>query len=139
MKSLVKTRTVNAGTSELIPKRNHLKFLTLDSPFLPFYQKNTHTEWSFWILSNDYSWWNNRLRFEMVHFSIKNAKCRVGESQVCNLRTTHSSVLNYITLVINSNTDTNEGSERYFPHSIGKKCLSIRMVIEVTHTLMYDE
>ena len=31
--------------------------------------------------------------FKMVHFSIKNAKLRVVSSQVCNLRTSHSSVL----------------------------------------------
>ena len=36
LKSLVRTRTLTAGTSGLIPKRNRLKLLTLQSPFCFF-------------------------------------------------------------------------------------------------------
>ena len=38
-KSLAETRTLNAGTSELIPKKKRLKFPTLHSTFLPFSHK----------------------------------------------------------------------------------------------------
>ena len=40
LKFLVKTWTLNAGTSGLIPKKNCLKFLTLHSPFRFFIMKN---------------------------------------------------------------------------------------------------
>ena len=36
IKSFAKTRTLNAGTSGLIPKRNRLKYLTLHSPLCLF-------------------------------------------------------------------------------------------------------
>ena len=38
-KATCETRTLNAGTSGLIPKRNRLKFLTLHSPFCLFIRK----------------------------------------------------------------------------------------------------
>ena len=41
-KSLVKTRSLNAGTSGLTPKRNRLIYITLHSPFA-FYKKKTTT------------------------------------------------------------------------------------------------
>ena len=37
-------RTLNAGTSGLVPKRNCLELLSLHLPFLPFVRKNTQTE-----------------------------------------------------------------------------------------------
>ena len=98
-KSLAKTQTFNACTSELKPKKNHQKFLTL-SPYIHHFSLfslkyfNCHHEY-FGVY---FSWWNHLMLFKMVHFNTKNAKCRVCKSQVKALlltrRTTHSSVLN---------------------------------------------
>ena len=49
-KSLLKMGTLNADTSELIPKRNHLKFLTLPLPFCLINRKNIQTEWPSLVL-----------------------------------------------------------------------------------------
>ena len=38
------------------------------------------------------------MHFKMAHFNIKNAKSTVRQSQVCYLRTTHSSALNKVVL-----------------------------------------
>ena len=45
IKSLVKMRTLNAGTSGFIPKRNCLNLLTLCSPICRFIRKRTSIEW----------------------------------------------------------------------------------------------
>ena len=83
-------RTLNSGTSELIPKKNRQKFLTLGPTFaiLPFAHKSILT-----LLPScdEYfgvylSWWNHQTRFKMVHSD--NAKPRVRQSQVCYLRIT---------------------------------------------------
>ena len=50
LKSLIKMRTSNAGTSGLIPKRNRLKLLTLHSPFCLIIIKTTQTKWLSWLL-----------------------------------------------------------------------------------------
>ena len=39
---LQKHKTLNASTSELIPKENHLKFLSLHSPFRLFLNKKNY-------------------------------------------------------------------------------------------------
>ena len=77
----------------LIPKKNSLKFLTLHSPFCLFLIQilllNCHPEY-FGVY---FSWWNHQMCFRMVHSNTKNAKSRVRQSQVCYLRTPHSSAL----------------------------------------------
>ena len=56
-KSLGKTWTLNAGTSELIPKKNHLKLLTLHLPVCLFLIKvlkfNCHPEYTLKYTSFD--------------------------------------------------------------------------------------
>ena len=72
VKSLVKTRTLNAGTSELILKRNHLKYLTIHSPLLSLYQKKNILKLS----TLESTTFNETIRCasKWVHFNIKNAK-----------------------------------------------------------------
>ena len=72
-KSLVKTRTLYAGTSGLIPRKNRLKFPTFHLPFAFLSEKkNTQTKWHrpayFGIY---YSWCKHQMCFKMVHFNIK--------------------------------------------------------------------
>ena len=46
LKSLVKTWSLNAGTSRLMPKRNlNLKFLTLNSPFCLLIREKKYSTW----------------------------------------------------------------------------------------------
>ena len=53
LKLLVKTRTLNASTSGLIPMRNCLKFLTFICHFaFSSEKKNTQTKWPSWMLLN---------------------------------------------------------------------------------------
>ena len=64
-----KTRTLNAGISGLKPKRYSISNITF--AILPFYQKNTQTEWSshrykhVYLIGHPkyfriyYSWWNH--------------------------------------------------------------------------------
>ena len=74
--SLVKTRTLKAGTSELIPKRNRLKYLTLHSPFsflsTNMFKLNGHPECCGIYYS--YFSWNYLMHFKMFHFKIKRKK-----------------------------------------------------------------
>ena len=85
---------LNAGTSEHIPKKICLKFLTLHLPFCLFPHQNIFT----WLpglntLESYFFWWNYQMHFKMVHSNPRKAKSRVCQSHVCYLHTTHSSVL----------------------------------------------
>ena len=109
LKSLVKTRTLNAGTSELIPKRNRMKFLTLHLLFCLLIRKKKHAytppptptspPHKYSNLTTILSTLESTTLDKAIrstsnfNFNTKNAKFRVGLSQVCNLRTTHSPVL----------------------------------------------
>ena len=91
-KSLAKTGILDAGTSKLIPK----KFLTLHSPFCLFFnqlQLNCHPKYfGVYILLL----MKSSGTFKMVHSDTKKAKSGVRQSQLCYLRTAHSSVLKLI-------------------------------------------
>ena len=88
-KSLAKTRTLNAGTLELIPKKNCPKFqhtlaiLLMQIPWLNYHLEYFGVYFSF-------------LRFKMVHSNTKNPKSTIRQYQVCCLRTTHYSALKLI-------------------------------------------
>ena len=84
LKSLAETRTLNASTSDLIPKKNGRKLATLHSLFCPFLMKIL---WSLY-----FSWSNHQMRFKIVHSNTKNAKTGVRQSQMCYLRATHSAL-----------------------------------------------
>ena len=76
LKTLVRTRTVTVCASGLIPKRNCLKCLTLQSPF-----------YFLIIFSNKLMvikrlLLNHQRRFKMIHPCPNNAQSRVRQSQV---------------------------------------------------------
>ena len=74
-------QTWNTGTSELIPKRNCLKFLTLHLPFCLFSHKNT-LNWHPQYFGVYFSWWKHLMHSKMVHSNTKNAN-RVCQSCQC--------------------------------------------------------
>ena len=69
---LQKIWTLNAGISEFIPKKKHLKFQTLHSPFCPFFIKilklNHHPEY-FGVY---FSLWNLQMRFIRLRVMLSN-------------------------------------------------------------------
>ena len=87
--------TLNVSTSELIPKKKHLKFLTLHLPFCLFLIKilklNCHPEYAYFGFY--FTWGNRQMCIKMVHSNTKKANSRVHQSHVCYLHTTHSSTL----------------------------------------------
>ena len=67
-----------------------------EQELLPFYQKNSLTEWPSRVLWNLLLLMKPSDALQNGLFEHKNAKSRVGESQTCNLRTTPSFVLNMV-------------------------------------------
>ena len=80
-----------------IPLSLSSSVLTLHSPFYLFIRKK-YSNWMAILSTLESTTLDETIRCasKWLSLTLKNAKFRVGESQVCNLRKTHSSVLKFL-------------------------------------------